>query len=279
MKQNIEFTFRAIGIGLILSLAMAAANMYLGLKVGITISANIPCSVIALILFHALMRTRTIAEVNLSQATGSVGEGMAAGVVFVFPALVLSGAVKPFAEWGFFEYASVTLAVLSGSILGIVLTGFLRRPMVVESKELKYPEGGATAEILKTGMAAFGEGRREGIRSVIAAFFGGFAIKLCSSGIAVLQETVSGAFRWGGSVFRLGSDVSAALIGVGFIIEFNGAVLVAAGGALAWLFFIPLFTALQPSLDAPGAAASAMWANQVRYIGVGGMTIGGSKPS
>ncbi|MDM7998158.1 MAG: oligopeptide transporter, OPT family [Acidobacteriota bacterium] len=275
MRQNVEFTFRAIGIGLLLSLAMAAANMYLGLKVGITISANIPCSVIALILFHALMRTRTIAEVNLSQATGSVGEGLAAGVVFVFPALVLSGAVKPFAEWGFFEYASVTLAVLSGSILGIVLTGFLRRPMVVESRELKYPEGVATAEILKTGMAAFGEGRREGIRSVIAAFFGGFVIKLCSSGIAVLQETVSGAFRLGGSVFRLGSDVSAALVGVGFIIEFNGAVLVAAGGALAWLFFIPLFTALQPSLDAPGVAASTMWANQVRYIGVGGMTIGG----
>jgi putative OPT family oligopeptide transporter len=275
MKNNLEFTFRAVVIGLILSLAMAAANMYLGLKVGITITANIPCSVIALIIFHALMRTRSIAEVNLAQATGSVGEGLAAGVVFVFPALVLSGAFKPFADWGVSEYASVTLAVLAGSILGILLTGFLRRPMVVESRELKYPEGVATAEILKTGMAAFGEGRREGIRSVVAAFFGGFAVKLCSSGIAVLQETVSGAFRLGNSVFRLGSDVSAALVGVGFIIEFNGAVLVAAGGALAWLVFIPLFTAMQPSLDLPDTAASAMWANQVRYIGVGGMAVGG----
>jgi putative OPT family oligopeptide transporter len=275
MKSDLEFTFRAVLVGLVLSLAMAAANMYLGLKVGITISANIPCSVIALILFHTLLRTRSIAEVNLSQATGSVGEGLAAGVVFVFPALVLSGAVKPFADWGVSEYASVTLAVLAGSILGIVLTGFLRRPMVVESKELKYPEGVATAEILKTGMAAFGEGRREGIRNVVAAFFAGFAVKLCSSGIAVLQETVSGAFRLGGSVFKLGSDVSAALVGVGFIIEFNGALLVAAGGALAWLIFIPLFTALRPSADLADAAASAMWANQVRYIGVGGMAVGG----
>ncbi|MBN1569098.1 MAG: oligopeptide transporter, OPT family [Acidobacteria bacterium] len=275
MKNQLEFTFRAVLTGLILSLAMAAANMYLGLKVGITISANIPCSVIALILFHSLMRSRSIAEVNLTQATGSVGEGLAAGVVFVFPALVLSGAVEPFADWGVPEYISVTLAVLAGSILGIVLTGFLRRPMVVESRELKYPEGVATAEILKTGMAAFGEGRREGIGSVIAAFFGGFAVKACSSGIAVLQETISGAFRLGNSVFRLGSDVSAALVGVGFIIEFNGAVLVAAGGALAWLFFIPLFTALHPSPDLPEAAASAMWANQVRYIGVGGMAVGG----
>ncbi len=275
MKNDREFTFRAVVIGLVLSLAMAAANMYLGLKVGITISANIPCSVIALILFHTLMRTRSIAEVNLSQATGSVGEGLAAGVVFVFPALVLSGAAKPFSDWGVHEYVSVTLAVLAGSILGIVLTGFLRRPMVVESRELKYPEGVATAEILKTGIAAFGEGRREGIRSVVAAFFGGLFVKVFSSGIALFQETISGAFRVGSSVFRLGSDVSAALVGVGFIIEFNGAALVALGGALAWLFFIPLFTALRPMAGLPETVASTMWADQVRYIGVGGMTVGG----
>jgi putative OPT family oligopeptide transporter len=272
---NREFTFRAVLVGLILSLAMAAANMYLGLKVGMTISANIPCSVIALILFNTLMRTRSVAEVNLAQATGSVGEGLAAGVIFVFPALVLSGAMKPFASWGFAEYATVTLAVLAGSILGIVLAGFLRRPMVVESKELKYPEGVATAEILKTGMAAFGEGRREGIQSVVIAFFAGLAVKVLSSGISVLQETVSGSFRMGNAAFRLGSDVSAALVGVGFIIEFNGAVLVAFGGALAWLFFIPLFTVIHHIVGTPDAAASAMWEDQVRYIGVGGMTVGG----
>jgi putative OPT family oligopeptide transporter len=147
--------------------------------------------------------------------------------------------------------------------------------MVVESKELKYPEGVATAEILKTGMAAFGEGRREGIQNVVLAFIAGFGVKVLSSGISVFQETVSGAFRLGNAAFRLGSDVSAALVGVGFIIEFNGAVLVALGGALAWLVFIPLFTALQHVAGTPDAAASTMWADKVRYIGVGGMTIGG----
>jgi len=254
---------------------MAAANMYLGLKVGLTISANIPSSVIALIVFHSIMRTRSIAEVNLSQATGSVGEGLAAGVIFVFPALVLSGAAKPFAGWGVSEYVSVTLAVLSGSILGVVLSGFLRRPMVVESAELKYPEGVATAEILKTGMAAFGEGRREGIAAVVTAFFAGLGVKLSSSGVALLQETVSGAFHLGNAAFKLGSDVSAALVGVGFIIEFNGAFLVAIGGALAWLVFIPLLTALAPTGGSAETAATDMWANQVRYIGVGGMAVGG----
>ena len=275
MKDDREFTFRAVLIGLVLSLAMAAANMYLGLKVGLTISANIPCSVIALILFHTILRTRSIAEVNLAQATGSVGEGLAAGIIFVFPALVLSGAVIPFSEWGPFEYASVTLAVLAGSLLGIVLTSFLRRPMIVESSELKYPEGVATAEILKVGMGAFGDGRKEGIRNVIAAFLGGLAVRVFSGGVSVLQESVSGAFRIGRSVFSLGSDVSAALVGVGFIIEFNGAAMVAMGGALAWLVFIPLLTALRPMAGLPEAAARTLWEEQVRYIGVGGMTIGG----
>lgn len=275
MNGKSELTLRAVVLGVILSLAMAAANMYLGLKVGITISANIPCSVIALILFHTLMRTRSVAEVNLAQATGSVGEGLAAGVIFVFPALVLSGAFKPFIQWGLFEYATVTIAVLAGSILGVVLTGFLRRPMVVESSELKYPEGVATAEILKTGMAAFGEGRREGVMGVVISFFAGLAIKIFSSGITLLKETVSGSFWLGNSAFKLGSDVSAALVGVGFIIEFNGAALVALGGALAWLFFIPLFTALAPSGGPAAEAAQTVWFERVRYIGVGGMAVGG----
>jgi len=275
MTDRGEFTLRAIVVGVVLSLAMAAANTYLGLKVGITISANIPASVIALILFHTLMRTRSIAEVNLTQATGSVGEGIAAGVVFVFPALVLSGAVRPFAEWRTAEYVTVTVAVLAGSILGVVLAGFLRQPMVVESRELRFPEGVATAEVLKTGMAAFGQGKRTGMLGVVAAFFVGLAAKVCSSGVAVLEESVSGAFRIGAAAFKLGSDVSAALVGVGFIIEFNGAALVAMGGALAWLVFIPLFTALSPGQGSAAEVAQAMWASRVRYIGVGGMIVGG----
>jgi len=245
------------------------------LKVGLTISANIPCSVLALILFHTIMRTKSTAEVNLAQATGSVGEGVAAGVIFVFPALVLSEVYVPFSAWGLKEYATVTVAVLAGSILGVVLTGFLREPMVVDSKELKYPEGVATAEILKTGMAAFGEGKLEGMAGVTASFLGGMGVKLLSGGIAVMDESISTAFRIGNAAFNLGSDVSAALVGVGFIVEFNGAALIAAGGALAWLVFIPLFSALQGTPGSAREAAEAVWAAQVRYIGVGGMVVGG----
>jgi putative OPT family oligopeptide transporter len=273
--KGTDLTFRAIFIGVLLSFAMAAANMYLGLKGGMTISANIPCSVMAMIIFGTVLRSRSVAEVNVAQATGSVGEGLAAGLVFVFPALVLAEAFPDYSKWGTAEYVTVTLAVLAGSVLGVVLTGFLRKPMVVETKELRYPEGVATAEILKTGMAALAEGRRDNIAGVAWAFAGGFIVKVFSSGVAVMEETVSTAFRMGGSAVKVGSDISAALFGVGFIIEFNGAALVALGGALAWLVFIPILSALHPVDGAAAEVATTVWKEQVRFIGVGGMIVGG----
>jgi putative OPT family oligopeptide transporter len=112
---------------------------------------------------------------------------------------------------------------------------------------------------------------------VIVAFFGGMAVKLLSSGVALMKETVSTAFSMGHSAFKLGADTSAALIGVGFIIEFNGAALVAMGGALAWLVFIPVVSAFQPELATgeAGEIAEQIWHDQVRFIGVGGMIVGG----
>lgn len=275
MKQPNELTVRAVTVGVLLSLAMAAANTYLGLKAGMTIAANIPCSVIAILLFHTVMRARSLGEINVTQSTGSVGEGLAAGVIFVVPALVLSGVYKPFAEWGVTEHATVTLAVLAGSVVGVVLTGFLRQPMVVESKELRYPEGVATAEVIKTGSAALGEGRREGLGGVGLAFLGGVLVKTLSGGVAILADSVSFAVQAGGAAIKLGSDLSAALVGVGFIIEFSGALLVALGGALAWLVFIPIVSAMGTHTGSAADIADAVWADQVRYIGVGGMIVGG----
>ncbi|MFA6034973.1 MAG: oligopeptide transporter, OPT family [Myxococcota bacterium] len=270
------FTLRAIVLGVLLSITMLAANMYLGLKAGMTISANIPCSVIAIIVFGTILRSRSISEVNVAQATGSVGEGMAAGIIFLFPSLVMSGAFVDYSQWGLKEYGTVTLAVLAGSVLGVVITGFLRKPMVVDTKELRFPEGVATAEILKTGMAAITEGKHDNTIGVAIAFAGGFLVKILSSGVALFQETVTTVFRAGGATFKLGSDISPALVGVGFIIEFNGAVLVAGGGALAWFIFIPIYTALHPMAgDDIAAIADGVWKSQIRYIGVGGMIVGG----
>ena len=123
------FTLRAIVLGVLLSITMLAANMYLGLKAGMTISANIPCSVIAIIVFGTILRSRSISEVNVAQATGSVGEGMAAGIIFLFPSLVMSGAFVDYSQWGLKEYGTVTLAVLAGSVLGVIgmVGGFFSR--------------------------------------------------------------------------------------------------------------------------------------------------------
>ncbi len=275
-QRQTDFTFKAIFIGLILSLVMVAANMYLGLKGGMTISANIPCSVIAVILFNTMFRNRNIAEINVAQATGSVGEGLAAGVVFIFPALVFASVYKKFDTWGWTEYLTITGAILGGSLLGIILTGFLRRPMVVEAKELRFPEGVATAEILKTGMAAFSSGgKKESFWGVGLAILVGVFSKVFSSGIAILQESSSFIFRIKNSIFGFGTDLSAAMVGVGFIIEYEGAVMVAMGGALSWLIFIPIYTANFPLTGDALEIAEDIWRSQVRYIGVGGMIVGG----
>ncbi|NUM34950.1 MAG: oligopeptide transporter, OPT family [Candidatus Brocadiae bacterium] len=277
MDQKNDLTVKAIVVGLILSVIMAAANMYIGMRAGMTISANIPCSVIAILIFTTLFRSRSISEVNLSQATGSVGEGLASGVIFVFPALVFSGVFSAYKDWTINEYLVVIFSAMAGGMLGIVLSGFLRRPMVVENQELKFPEGVATAEILKTGMAAFSDGKTPGLFGLIASFVGGIAIKLFSSGIAVMEESVSFVWKIQNSLFKVGTEMSAALVGVGFIIEFNGAFLVVLGGALAWLVFIPIYTALYPVVgDASiSSAAEMIWKQQIRYIGVGGMIVGG----
>lgn len=275
MDHKNDLTVRAVIIGLILSVIMAAANMYIGMRAGMTISANIPCSVIAILIFSTLFRSRSISEVNLSQATGSVGEGLASGVIFVFPALVFSGVFTSYKDWTINEYMVVIFSAMAGGMLGIVLSGFLRRPMVVENEELKFPEGVATAEILKTGMTAFSEGKAPGIFGLMASFVGGIAIKLFSSGIAVMDEAVSFVWKIQNSIFKVGTEMSAALVGVGFIIEFNGAFLVVLGGALAWLVFIPIYTALYPMVGDASAVADAIWKDQIRYIGVGGMIVGG----
>lgn len=284
-NKAVDLTIRALVIGVILSLIMLAANMYLGLKGGMTISANIPCSVIAVILFNAIFRKTNIAEINVTQATGSVGEGMAAGVVFIFPALVFAGVFGKFSEWGLREYLIITAATVGGSILGVVFAGFLRRPMVVEAKELRFPEGVATAEILKTGMAALEQGKSEGLKGVGIAFLIGAISKIASSGVAIFKEGISYVTQVKNTITGVGADLSAALIGVGFIIEFEGAILVIMGGVIAWIIFIPLISSL-PELfgfasNVPWAgqstedAAEYIWKNYVRFIGVGGMIVGG----
>ncbi len=259
-----EITGRAIVLGLALALVLGAANAYLGMYAGMTVSASIPAAVISMAVLRALGRS-TIFENNVVQTIASAGEAVAAGAIFTVPALVVlgPGAALPWRD--------VTMLCAAGGTMGSLLVVFLRRAYIVEER-LPFPEGVACAEVLRAGEA--------GGASAAPLVWSGFiaaALKAMQDIAGVVPGAVSGA-RWVGARALAGSaDVSAALLGVGYIVGVRIAGLVFLGGALAWLVAIPILSAAHPELRVMGAqaAAQAIWSGQVRYLGVGAMLVGG----
>ncbi|WP_020501913.1 OPT family oligopeptide transporter [Sciscionella marina] len=265
-----EITVKAVILGVVLAAVLAGANAYLGLKVGLTVSASIPAAVISMAVFR-LLRGSTIVENNIVQTAASAGEALAAGVIFTLPALVLLG------YWQGFPFLPVMAIALCGGVLGVLFTVPLRRALIVNAN-LAFPEGVATGEVLKAGE----RGGKEAKYVVISAIAAGI-LKLCQTGFGIAAGTLSGAASAGRAVFGFGSEMSVALLGVGYIVRVNIAGLVFTGGVIAWVVGIPLYmTFADPSVLAhtvDGAtgydAAEAVWSDQVRYLGVGAMAIGG----
>jgi putative OPT family oligopeptide transporter len=258
-----ELTPRAIVIGVILAVILGAANAYLGLYAGLTVSASIPAAVVSMAILRILGGS-TILENNVAQTVASAGEAVAAGAIFTFPALVILGFK------GNLPYLDVTALCLAGGTMGSLLVVFLRRAYIVEEK-LPFPEGVACAEVL-----------RAGAKSVNAAplLFGGIvsALLKTSQDIAgLIPGSFSGA-RWIGGVVIAGSvDISAALLGVGYIVGIRIAILIFLGGSIAWFVAVPIASLNHPELHALGAyaAATRIWSDEVRYLGVGAMLTGG----
>ena len=265
-----EITLKAILLGFILSAVLGGANAYLGLKVGLTVSASIPAAVISMAVLR-LFREHNILENNIVQTAASAGESLAAGVIFTFPALVMLG------YWQSFKFLPTMAIALVGGILGVLFTIPLRRALVIEAG-LRFPEGVATAEVLKAGT----EGGK-GARLIAVAAASGAALKLCSTGFKVVAGTAHGSITVGRSLFGFGSELGVALLGVGYIVGFNIAALVFIGGLISWLLGIPIFTAItDPAVlaeitgGATGfAAAEEVWSARIRYMGVGAMATGG----
>ena len=263
-----ELTFRAVLLGIVLSIVLAAANVYLGLKVGMTVSASIPAAVVSMGLLR-LLRRRNILENNLVQTAASAGESLAAGVIFTFPALLLLG------YWDRFSYSQVTLLALCGGILGVVFSVPLRRVLLAQP-ELTFPEGVATAQVLRAGHET---GR--GITALIAGCLWGGFMKMCQSGFHLLAGSVTGGMSIRGGVVAAGCDLSVALLAVGYIVRLNIAVLVFSGGVLAWGIAIPVYTFLYGTPISEGVAltgydaAIQIWSSNIRYLGVGAMLVGG----
>ncbi|MBD3237798.1 MAG: oligopeptide transporter, OPT family [Candidatus Eisenbacteria bacterium] len=258
-----EITATSLILGVLLSIVMGAANTYLGLYAGMTVSASIPAAVISMALLRVILRRGTILENNIVQTMASTGESLAAGVIFTVPALVMIGA------WQQFRFWPTTLIILLGGLLGIVFMVPMRRALIVDRPDLIYPEGVACAEVLVAG-----ERGGHGIRAILLGLGAGALFKFLVSGVHLIEETVEGAVVWGRRLFYAGSDMSVALLAVGYIVDLEIAVLITIGGAIGWLIAIPLLGGASPGA-VPLDLAWALWSEQVRYIGVGAMLVGG----
>ena len=268
-KQSLpEITIKAVFLGVLLSIVLAAANAYLGLFAGMTVSASIPAAVVSMGVLR-LFRRSNILENNIVQTAASAGESLAAGVIFTLPALVLLN------FWTDFNFLWVTVIAGFGGVLGVLFTIPLRRALIVEAK-LKFPEGIATAEVLEAGQ----EGGK-GVWYIAKAAVVSGLFKVGAGALGLWPEVVEGAKGIGGSLLYFGSNLSPALLSVGYIVGLNIAVLIFIGGALNWLIAIPVCAAFESCPVVNGEPLPALeWANQIwsektRYIGVGGMLVGG----
>jgi len=269
-KNLKEFSTRAMVLGILLSLLFAVANTYLGLKVGMTISASIPAAVFSMAILRLLFRKATILENNIVQTVASVGEGLASGIIFTIPALFLLGDSPSILH-------IFTLSLLGG-ILGVLFMIPMRRYIIVQEHGiLPFPEGTACAEILKAG--------EKSAPNAMVSLWGiiiGAVYKVCTSAIFLWNETVSFTLTWYQKAL-VSIDCTPALLGVGYIIGTRIATILFVGSALGWWVLIPLITkfgtattAIFPSkVPISMMSATEIWSNYIRYIGAGAVAIGG----
>ncbi len=263
-KNLPELTVRAIILGAVLSVVLAAANAYLGLFAGMTVSASIPAAVLSMGILK-LLGGGNILENNLVQTAASAGESLVAGVIFTIPALVIAG------YWGGFNYWETSLIACFGGLMGVMFTIPLRRSLIID-QPLQFPEGVATAEVLKVGQ----EGGK-GIKSMLVAGAIGALFKLGAGGFKLWAGTAQVARSVGGTVAYVGSNLSPALVAVGYIVGLNIAILIFIGGAINWWIAIPAYIGYH-GIPVDGSAADVafgIWSTKTRYLGVGAMAVGG----
>lgn len=267
-----ELTLRSLILGALITTIFTAANVYLGLKVGLTFASSIPAAVISMAILSAVTNS-SILENNIVQTVASAA-GTLSAIIFVLPGLVITGWWVEFPFWQSF------LVCFSGGVLGVLFTIPLRRALVTTS-DLPYPEGVAAAEVLKVGSGTRGETTddtgeaREGLTAVI---FGSVA----SAGLAIVTATqiaaaeVSGFFRLGAAAAS-GYDVawSLALLGAGHLVGLSVGLAMLTGLVIAWAIAVPILTSMQPVAAGVDFAAhtQTIWATQVRFIGAGAIAV------
>ena len=267
-----ELTIRGLILGALITTIFTAANVYLGLRVGLTFASSIPAAVISMAIL-SVVKDSTILENNIVQTVASAA-GTLSAIIFVLPGLVIVG------WWTGFPFWQSFLICLSGGVLGVLFTIPLRRALVTNS-DLPYPEGVAAAEVLKVGSGRRGETKdetgeaREGLIAVILG-------SVASAGLAIVTATrlaagqLTGFFRVG-AVASSGYDVafSLALVGAGHLVGLSVGMAMLTGLIIAWAIAVPILTSTQPAAEgvALGAHTIGIWRTQVRFIGAGAIAI------
>jgi len=285
MNSNVapapQLTARAIILSVILATVLAAANTYLGLFAGMTIASAIPAAVVSMAVLRAL-GGGGILENNIVQTGASAGTSIASGVIFTVPALVLMG------YWDDFKYAWVLAIAGLGGLLGVLFSVPLRRSLIVD-QQMAFPEGKAAAEVLRAG-----ENPSQGVRILgISALAGGIGKLIAASGLRLIPDSALASGFIGKYLGYMGTNISPALLGVGYIVGLNIGAVVVSGSLLSFNIAIPIYHAYflpdNPELAAAIAAAcqglsgaecaevsaQMLRGAQIRYLGVGAMLVGG----
>ena len=268
-----QLTLRAVLLGVALAALMGAANTYLGLFAGMTVASAIPSAVVSMAVLK-LLGGGGILENNIVQTGGSAGSSVATGVIFTTPALVMLGA------WHDYRYGWVFGFAALGGVLGVLFSVPLRRALIIEQK-LAFPEGTAAAEVLRAGADP-----KHGAKLLSLAAAAGAIVKLsAANGLQLIPDSATAARYVGRGIAYMSTNLSPALLGVGYICGRNVGIVMLAGAVMSWNIAIPIYSSYflgdNPALAAKLAglsaadAAGGIWSQQVRFLGVGAMLVGG----
>lgn len=262
-KKVAELTFRVVILAILLTVLLAMSNAYLALKLGILTSASIPAAIISMGILR-FFKNSTILENNAVQTAASAGEAVAGGIVYTIPALIIIG------FWNHFDYLTNFFIAVCGGVLGVLFSIPLRR-ILVHDRSLKFPEGTAIAEVLKSSV------EKNGLKDILLGGAVGGFLELLQTGFKVIANSWGYWFVVKRSLFGIGAGFSATMIGAGYLVGFDMAFSIFLGAVISWLIAMPLVSLYFPEFlnHNPEQAASLLWNSEMRYLGIGAMLFAG----
>lgn len=264
-KKIAELTLRSVILAIVLTVLLALSNAYLALKLGILTSASIPAAIISMGILR-FFKDATILENNAVQTAASAGEAVAGGIVYTIPAMII------IQYWHHFDYLTNFFIAACGGILGVLFSIPLRR-VLVNDPSLRFPEGRAIAEVLKS------SSEKVGVADIFLGGAVGGAIELLQTGFKIIANNWNFWFTAKRSLFGFGVGFSATMIGAGYLVGYDMAISIFLGSIISWLIAMPIVSQFYPeflNLYPPEKAATLLWNSEMRYLGIGAMLFAGT---